>query len=358
MTYPRDYMDARSRFTSLAQAVGLTLESHDSGLFGPGPDAAKCRLTTDVAISDGLERQHTLLITTGLHGVEGYFGSAVLTRFLELGREKLPECRSVFVHALNPYGFAYDRRFNEENVDLNRNFLLDHERYVGSPPMYAELDPLLNPTVPPSSFDGFLPRAIGYIARGGMPKLQRAVAEGQYEFPCGLFYGGRQPGWANKFMREQLPRLLGNSTRVTHIDLHTGLGKWATWQLLLDVAPTGVQREWLNDVVGESGFLCADSESAHYRARGSLGRWAVSEQLASDYLYLCAEFGTYSPVRVLSALRRENQAHHYSEEGSGPWRKEKQRLREVFCPTNAAWRKSSVDNAVKLLQAAAIRPAA
>jgi hypothetical protein len=29
----------------------------------------------------------------------------------------------VFVHALNPYGMANNRRFNEDNVDLNRNFL-------------------------------------------------------------------------------------------------------------------------------------------------------------------------------------------------------------------------------------------
>lgn len=358
MTYPRDYIEAREQFESLAQAAGLTLESHDSGLYGPQHNGEKCRLTTDVAVWEGRGAPHTLLITTGLHGVEGYFGSAVLNRLLGFGREQLPECRCVFIHALNPYGYAYDRRFNEENVDLNRNFLLDDEYYIGSPPMYAELDPLLNPCQPPSSFDGFLPRAIGYVARRGVTKLQRAVAEGQHDFPYGLFFGGKQPAWTNKFMREQLPRLLGNSSRVTHVDFHTGLGKWASWQLLLDVAPTVGQRDWLSDVVGESGFLCADSESAHYRARGSLGRWVVSQQLASDYLYLCAEFGTYSPIKVLSALRRENQAHRTVEEGSDLWQKEKQRLREVFCPANAAWRELSVDNAMNLIRAAAIRPAA
>jgi predicted deacylase len=28
----------------------------------------------------------------------------------------------ILIHALNPYGFAWLRRVNEDNVDLNRNF--------------------------------------------------------------------------------------------------------------------------------------------------------------------------------------------------------------------------------------------
>ena len=35
--------------------------------------------------------------------------------------------RVVIVHAVNPYGFACGRRFNEDGVDLNRNVLSDDE---------------------------------------------------------------------------------------------------------------------------------------------------------------------------------------------------------------------------------------
>ena len=58
--------------------------------------------------------------------------------------------RCVLLHALNPYGFAWLRRVNEHNVDLNRNFLLPGEAYRGSPAGYAALDPLLNPKSPPA----------------------------------------------------------------------------------------------------------------------------------------------------------------------------------------------------------------
>jgi len=31
----------------------------------------------------------------------------------------------IFVHALNPFGFLHNRRWNENNVDLNRNHLYE-----------------------------------------------------------------------------------------------------------------------------------------------------------------------------------------------------------------------------------------
>ena len=56
----------------------------------------------------------------------------------------------LMIHALNPFGMAHLRRVNEDNVDLNRNFLLAGEQFRGSPQRYRDLDPLLNPPTPPS----------------------------------------------------------------------------------------------------------------------------------------------------------------------------------------------------------------
>ena len=47
----------------------------------------------------------------------------MLTGWLREGKAHVPGLRQVFVHALNPYGFAWDRRVTEDNVDLNRNFV-------------------------------------------------------------------------------------------------------------------------------------------------------------------------------------------------------------------------------------------
>ena len=68
--------------------------------------------------------------------------------------KKLPTI--VLIHALNPYGFKTNRRVNEDNIDLNRNFLSEEEfNYVKSRDpnfsRYVELNKILNPTSKPFS---------------------------------------------------------------------------------------------------------------------------------------------------------------------------------------------------------------
>ena len=50
----------------------------------------------------------------------------------------------VLVHANNPHGFAHQRRVNEDNIDLNRNFI-DFDAEIPDSPGYAELHPALVP---------------------------------------------------------------------------------------------------------------------------------------------------------------------------------------------------------------------
>ena len=61
--------------------------------------------------------------------------------------------RAVLIHAVNPFGMAYGRRWNEKGVDLNRNALKLSEPFEGLvdrrrdvEDAYAELSSLLNPT--------------------------------------------------------------------------------------------------------------------------------------------------------------------------------------------------------------------
>ncbi len=139
-------------------------------------------LTTDVAVIHGNNDKYILHIS-GTHGPEGFAGSAVQSAMLEYLYENkvynnLEHCSRVdsvsnativdetcletglptivFVHALNPYGMANNRRFNEDNVDLNRNFLsLDefHEVVARDNNIagYDDLQFLLNPVKMPTS---------------------------------------------------------------------------------------------------------------------------------------------------------------------------------------------------------------
>ncbi len=332
-----DYAVSRQRFRDAATALGLELEAHSIG--EPGPDGAD--LTIDVAIAPGGQSQKALVVSSGLHGVEGFAGAAAQLALLRAWHERMPgvpALRCVLLHALNPYGYAWRRRVNETNVDLNRNLLRDGESFSGSPAGYALLDDLLNPKHAPSRREPLILKFLQTIARYGMPALKQSVASGQYEFPLGLFYGGDKPSRSNEILSRHYQRWLADSRHVMHLDFHSGLGAWATCKLLVDYPLSASQQQRLNDWFDPGAVECTHAADVAYRTRGSFGQWCVAHNGGRDYLYAAAEFGTYNVLRVLSGLRAENQAHHWGRFNQAASERSKQRLVELFCPRAQSWR--------------------
>lgn len=345
------YVTARYRFREAAERLGCTLETYPLGLKGPRGEA----LCIDVAIGgEGAGRGGTLLISSGLHGVEGFFGSALQLGFLQqwAGTAAPAPRRWVMLHALNPWGFAWRRRVDEHNVDLNRNLLLAGQAFRGCPEGYAGLDGLLNPRRPPSRWEPVGLKFLLTIARHGMPALKRAIASGQYDFPRGLFYGGNEPSHLRAILDQHFTRWLGDGERVVHLDLHTGLGRRGACKLLIDHPTSPAQRQWLSEVFGPEVFETDDAPKTAYPTRGSFGRWAWTEAAGRDYLYAVAEFGTCSAPRVLAALRAENQCEHWGAPEDPATEQAKQRLVEVFCPRAADWRSGVLDLGQRLVQRA------
>ena len=306
--FSQDYATARQRFRQAASRLDWRLEAYPIDTTGPGGE----ELALDVGYATGSDPERVLVVSTGVHGVEGFFGSAVQVAFLEQRAARpSPPVKLLFLHGLNPFGFAWLRRFDENNVDPNRNFLLAKERFEGSPAGYSCLDGLLNPRRPPSRWEPFTLKALWAIARYGMPALQQAVAAGQYEFARGLFFGGRGPSRISRVLGEHVGRWLRGSQYVVHLDFHTGLGPKGACKLLIDYPLSERQRSRLTDWFGAGSFEACDSNNIAFDARGGFGRWCVARNLAPDYLFACAEFGTYGPIQVLTGLRAENQAHHW-----------------------------------------------
>lgn len=348
-TFSPDYASARQRFRQAASRLGWHLESHPIGLVGPGGD----ELAFDVACSQGGDPSKVVVVSSGVHGVEGFFGSAVQVALLEQWASATPPpIKYVFLHGLNPFGFAWLRRFDENNIDPNRNFLLPGERFEGAPSAYVELDAFLNPRRPPSRWDPFAPKALWLIARYGMPALRQAVAGGQYNYPHGLFFGGNGPSRTQQLLTEHMPRWLRGSQHAIHLDFHTGLGRKGACKLLIDYPLQEQQRGWLTDWFGPDSFEACDSSAIFYDAKGGFGRWCVSRRLAPHYLFACAEFGTYGSVQVLAGLRAENQAHHWGAPKAASTIQAKQRLIELFCPASDTWRSQVLEQGLKLVDQA------
>jgi hypothetical protein len=353
--YSPDYVTARRRFRDAAARLGWRLESFPV----KAPHPAGQELAIDAAATPGgCDDGRAVVVSGGLHGVEGFLGSAVQVALLERwaaegGSPRTP--RLVFLHALNPYGFACLRRANEDNVDPNRNFLADGEAYGGSPKVYAAIERFLCPRRPPSRWEPFTLKALLAIARYGKPALKQAIAGGQYDFPRGLFYGGAAPSRTYRILREHLPRLLVGCDRVVHFDFHTGLGRWAACKLLVDYPLTDKQRATLTDWFGAGSFEAGDPNLTSYHAQGSFDHWCAELIPGCDYLHVCAEFGTYGPIRMLAGLRAENRAHHWGKPTDACTLRAKERIKELFCPASPDWRGRALATGVGLVETAVRR---
>ena len=89
-------------------------------------------LYIDTIYMPSTDKQTNLIVlTTGVHGIEGYIGSVMLDVFwTDIYPFFDRENTGVLIIAnVNPYGMKYHRRYNENNVDLNRNFILDWDSF-------------------------------------------------------------------------------------------------------------------------------------------------------------------------------------------------------------------------------------
>ncbi len=238
---------------------------------------------------------------------------------------------------------AWLRRFNENGVDLNRNFLSEDERYTGSPEGYPRLDSLLNPTSQPSR-DLFPLRVAWLIWRHGLAAMKEAIVSGQYEYPKGLFFGGKRLEQGAQLYLEWVRKHLSTTERVLAVDIHTGLGKSGEDTLLVDANLYARARRLFGRRVAP---FDAD-RSVAYEVRGGL-HMRVPD-LLPNVDFVGQEFGTYGPVHVLHALREENRWHHYG--GGSIDHPVKIGLKEAFCRDEESWRRKVLTRGCELFEQA------
>lgn len=138
------------------------------------------------------------------------------------------------------------------------------------------------------------------------------------------------------------------SQRIVHLDLHSGLGPFGTYKLLLNEAPDAAHYAWYIAAFGAEHIEPPTGATA-YQTTGEFGLWMQRHFHARDYRFGCAEFGTYGVIRVLAALRAENRAYHYCAPNSVDLLHAKNELRECFCPDSTLWRQRVVASALRIL---------
>ena len=342
MVFEQSYQAARAAFRLEAKQLGAALESIVIDADGQRAEDGS-ELTIDFATWG--EGDRYLVMSSGLHGVEGYIGSA--TQRLLMASKPPKGYRYLLIHAINPWGMVQFRRVNESNVDLNRNFLSADDDYVGSPDHYGRLDGLLNPKREFSRLE-FWVRSGWQIFRYGYEPLKQAIAGGQYDYRHGLFWGGDQLQEGPRKLLEVLPQLLEGSGDILWIDVHSGLGASGQLTYLLEATAGSALHQRLRTHFGDQVQAWDQEGGVAYAIRGGFPT-ALAQLFGERLAMLTCEYGTHPAVEILRLLVLENQIVHHG----GQRQRARSAMRQAFYPDDSAWQNKARRSAEELIQALA-----
>lgn len=331
--FSADYASARARFLLSAERAGAQVTSYFNPT--PGPDGQS--LYCDVARLGPSDPKRWLFAVSATHGVEGFVGSAAQINWLERNVALPADVGVLLIHAINPFGFAWLKRVNEDNVDLNRNHI-DHAAGHPENKLYDEAAEFL---VPP---DWFGPGRVqadaalkAFVVKHGPQAILRACS-GQYDYPKGIFYGGQQPVWSHRILREVAQHHAANAEVVAYVDFHTGLGPYGHGEAICYHGPETSAYTFARIAYGEqmtSPHLGNSASPVNHGKTGYGVQMALPETLVSC---ITLEFGTYDNDFVISTIRADAWLDAYGDKSSPEAAKIKADIRRAFYPDQDDWR--------------------
>jgi hypothetical protein len=327
------YRSARRDFLEASRRQNLEV----SDWINPSGDAAM-PLVTHAAYAGPANPEHVLVIGSGTHGVEGLCGSMVQCDLVSSGvSAALPAGLALLlIHAINPFGFAFIRRADETNVDVNRNFI-DHTLPQPQNPGYDELA------------DAIAPDSISVLVRiasharllkfgmvHGGRSLRLALSRGQYSHPQGLFYGGGREAWSNRTFRLIADKYLA-AKRITFVDVHTGFGKHGAAEIYHRHLPGTPVQARVEVWWGRWAKPPLRDQSVSNAEFGTITDALPAMRPDAETTSVTLEFGTFPPPTVFRALQRENWVHHHLPAGDPRASRIKAELLRAFFPGGPAW---------------------
>ena len=343
---PATYESSRDKFRATLASLsdrwtGSRLLSHS---LVDSPD-----LTIDVISADATrKKQRLLILTIGLHGIEGYVGAAVLQLFIQ---EYLPRLDHettglVLVHPINAYGMKHRTRVNKNSIDLNRNFEDDLDSLKPLNPHYESLAYLLNPARPLKN-PLYEKLAFTWNVLKALPKgashIREAALMGQYRVHNGMYFGGFEHQEETKFIQDIFRTSTKDYQQVTLLDIHTGYGP--RWQMTLCNPPSEKMAAKETATRFKVPLVVGVNPEEFYTIHGDMVEYfykMIASQSPEKKLYAGAcEFGTYGAsllegIHSLRTTALENCLRWFGgSESTLKWMKRE--YDELFVPSDPKW---------------------
>ena len=216
------YKDARAAFLQAARDRSVAISEHPlSGAQGREGEV----LAMDVAVVGEPAAPKALLVVSGEHGLEGLPGSGAQLDLLLHMPDPPKDTKVVLVHALNPWGFSHGSRGNEDNVDVNRNFVDFDVPYVRNV-AFDEIFPFMCPQDwTDDAFDHAAAQTKRVLDEHGGAFVLTGTTGGQRHEPTGTNYGGAGPSWTRRTLEQIVAEHLASCEKVAFVDWHSGFGE-------------------------------------------------------------------------------------------------------------------------------------
>ena len=351
--FESEYPAARAQFLNAAQEAGADVQHH----IHPTERAADgSPLAIDTARLGSMQANLWFVIFSGTHGLEGPTGSAVQCDYLRSNPQLPDNAAILFVHGVNPYGFAHFSRTNETNIDLNRNFVEHSDSAQPATDVEREIQQLF--ATDPVNFElleNLGAQVAPLLEKYGLEPVINAVTAGQYTFPAGLNFGGESASWSNLTLRGIIRAHCESAGKVVLLDWHTGLGEFGKPCYLCFNAPGSATYQhacnwWGEEAVAESSAFGSGGAQPQYSGLLVQG---LAQELPQEAKSVQAviEFGTYDNMTMVGALIVDRWLRFDSPKALSA---ENQQLKtwmiERFYPVEAQWREAVLNQALDIHQ--------
>ena len=353
-----EYDDVRTHVLDTVDA--LNAKGYNAELSSYALDESDGLYIDSIYIPATEKQTNLIVITTGVHGIEGYIGSVMLDVFWEeIYSSEINKANTgvLVVANVNPYGMKYHRRYNENNVDLNRNFILDWDTFDTTVNKdYPKVDTFLGPKKTMGNIIGhelsFYGSMIVELIQDGADTISDALLGGQYEYAEGVYYGGNGDEASTTYLKDVFKQTLESEyENIVHIDVHSGYGPRYNMVIFNSVFETMTEAESVA-LFGYDYVIANDSED-FYATTGDTTDYyyRLKEQLGTDnsLFSTCFEFGTIGDSFVDGIISmkytiEENQNHWNPSNNTTTNEIIKERYQELFYPTEKEWREKTIED--------------
>lgn len=326
------YVEAVTKFEIAARARDIPVERWRNPHKGPSGETLET-LACEIGPADAA---NVLVINTGTHGTEALAGSAILTGLLTEADSLLDldgDVRAVLIHVINPYGAAWSRYVNEDNVDLMKNL---HYGDAVTPPdaLFMAFDDVIDLAGlhgPVDSASRLAARA-AFVETCGVERLMASLKKGQSDRPRSICYNGRGATWSRRTLDRILVEKTSTARQILYLDLHTGVGDHGDAYVIVggDARSEARVRAVLGPQAHDTDLM---TELPLYSSQAALVPQA--QFTAATIEAGTVEFGE----SFREAMWREMHHHMYGDPLSPAALEDQRRFRGFYYPLSDDWRR-------------------